>query len=75
MAFRDRPIHERIAKFNHSIREGNVELVSITDHTYEEQYFMKCYDYSFSHYNYSFIIIVGIIEWVSICVSMGSSRK
>ena len=28
IAFRDRPIHERIAKFNHSIREGNVELVS-----------------------------------------------
>merc|ERR1711981_101411 len=26
VAFRDRPIHERIAKFNHSIREGNVEL-------------------------------------------------
>merc|ERR1711981_188029 len=25
-AFRDRPIHERIAKFNHSIREGTVEL-------------------------------------------------
>ena len=41
VAFRDRPIHERIAKFNHSIREGNVELVSIIDHTYEEQYFIK----------------------------------
>ena len=33
VAFRDRPIHERIAKFNHSIREGNVELVSEKDTT------------------------------------------
>ena len=26
--FRDRPLHERQAKFQHSLREGNIEMVS-----------------------------------------------
>jgi len=28
IAFRDRPIHERIVKFNQSMHQGNIELVS-----------------------------------------------
>ena len=31
--YRDRPLHERQAKFQHALRDGNVELVSLVNRT------------------------------------------